>query len=234
MLEVSQLIGFGAGGAENTIQFVGANQRTTAGVLSLTALTGGIDTAARAGDLVIVAIGDDGSSNQDLTISTPSGYAELADLYANDSGPDPELGVFWKLMGGTPDTSVTIPSYTGPSAIAYVLRGVNQSTPIDATTVPATGIDGTAIDPGAITTVTPNALVVAIMCATSDTDGVTVTPPTGYTNLSNIPSGTPNQNLAVASKTVPSPGVENPDAFTGLVVSGSRAWCAATVAIRPA
>lgn len=217
------------------ISFVGSATLAGSGSLSLTSLTGGSGTQPIEGDLVICAIGamDAPGSNQAMSISTPSGYTEVADLFADSSLYDTNLGVYYKLQGSTPDTSITIPNYGTTRAIAYVLRGVHQTTPIDATTTTATGPSGGALNPPSITTATANSWVIAIGCASF---GTSATAPSGYSNLANTPTGAPNPPLIlIARKLVAAAGAEDPASFgIGYTPPSNEAWCAATMAIRTA
>jgi hypothetical protein len=94
-----QFVGYGAQGA------IGANPSA----ISLTSLSGGIDTVARTNDVVVVVLGDcagsDRTSNETLS---ETGYTTDNSAYANSAGAGDTSGkVFWKVMGGTPDTTVT-------------------------------------------------------------------------------------------------------------------------------
>jgi hypothetical protein len=157
---------------DKPIQLVGYTTGTKAGstsgttTLSLTALTGGIGTAAQAGDLVVafysVSIA---AASGDQTFSITDGtteYSLITEVYAPGSY-SANLRVAYKVMGGTPDTTTTFgPTTSGNSAGAmavYVFRGVNASTPVDVAAVVATGTTGTA-DPGGVTPATSGAFVV--------------------------------------------------------------------------
>lgn len=212
-----------------TIQFVGAVTAGASGALSLTSLTGGIGSAPIADDLVIVAIGTGDSSDQNISISTPAGYTEIVDIYKDSIfGTDANLGVYWKVMGGSPDTSVTIPSLTAVRAAVYVLRGVDTTTPLDATTTTDTGPSGSASPPD-ITTVTANAMVVIISALTSSS---TITVPSGFSNLATAVNGTTGKTL-ISSKIQATAGLVNPPNYS---ISGgsTSANASATLALRPA
>lgn len=190
------------------------------------------------GDLVIVATGfvTVGGSDSNPGVTT-SGYTEVADLFGDDSR-EAQLSVSYKLMGATPDTTVACngsgSGSFGSVGIAYVLRGVDQTTPIDVTTTTATGIDSAVPDPPSITPATSGAWVVIAGLGTATSVDETVTAPTGYSN--NIIKGSDPStavNLAVASKAWTS-GAEDPGAWGGWTTSASDAWAAVTMAIRPA
>src|SRR5690606_24691370 len=75
----------------------------------LTSLTGGIASAHAANDVVILALGIGSGNNVAKTIT---GWAQVVDLYANDT-KDANLLVYTKVMSGSPDTTITIPGGTG-------------------------------------------------------------------------------------------------------------------------
>lgn len=94
-------------------------------------LTGGIDTHVQEGDLVLAAVAFNQSF--DTGISNSDGFTELADLYQNDIN-DINLGVYSKVMGGSPDTSITFTfsSSAFPISAVMVFRGVDTGTPVGA------------------------------------------------------------------------------------------------------
>lgn len=132
--------------------------------LTLTSLTGGIGSAPIEGDLVVVFVAyTTASTNLNVTCT---GYTEIADLYLADDA-DVNLGVFYKLMTATPDTSATVGGVTSTAAQAItfgciVFRGVDQVTPLDVTSTVATVASSTRPNPPSITPVTPGAIIVAV------------------------------------------------------------------------
>lgn len=211
---------------------------------SLTALTGGTGSTAMPGDLVIAAIG--GSMNnvytdQDMYMVT-SGYTEICDQFASDAERT-NLGVFYKIMGSTPD-SVASGSTTSDGLVriitAQVFRGVNQSVPIDVTTVTANDINSGIPNPPSITPTTPGSLIITVGCEGGYSGGTTsallMTAPDGMTLLfSDLAYDTavrPRCGLALAT-TYWSGGAYDPPIFNGARDSTYCSWCAATIAIRP-
>src|SRR5512144_1344144 len=98
------------------ISYVGGNSIGQAGVtattsftISLTALTGGSNSSPSEGDLVIFVAGVGDADGVDGDMTEPSGtYQEVADVYAGATATnEANLGVFYKFMGATPDTSVS-------------------------------------------------------------------------------------------------------------------------------
>lgn len=207
------------------IHFVGKTTAEAAGSHSLTSLTGGIGSAPLADDIVIVAVFGTNSSDQDISIS---GYEEVADLYANGTN-DTNFGVFLKKMGGSPDTTVTIPSLTGVLAVVYVLRGVDTTTPQDTTATTATKTNSGIPDPAAINTVTDDAMIV-ILSATRDSSNFTA--PSGFSNSVKEQS---TSSVLVASKIKATAGSDNPGVWSGIFFdSSSKTTASVTMALRPA
>lgn len=237
MLVVSQLTGFNVAGSN--IAFVGSVTGNFIGsgvsALDLTALTGGIGTAAVAGDLVIYVGGyADAATDHNLSMATAD-YNEVADLHASDT-TDCGLGVFWKLMTATPDTTVQMNNTDGTTdmtGIAYVLRGVSQSSPIDTTTQTATGTSSVLADPPSITAVTGGALILAVG-AGGHTAGAQTFTNAALSNLVNSSrDGTNDSTIAIGRIAWPG-GAYDPAAFGFSAADNiAYAWCAATLAIRP-
>jgi hypothetical protein len=162
MLHVNQLIGFGAGGKSNQVQFVGGKIAAKAGATSgnstmtiNSGLTGGISSSAASGDLVVAAFATVSDQGTDLTLSITDGSVDYtiigSELYQTDRR-DINLRVTRKVIGA--DTSVTFgptqsTSYGGTTAV-YVFRNVDQSTPIG-NVATATGTDSAYANPPSIT-----------------------------------------------------------------------------------
>jgi hypothetical protein len=211
-----------AGTVPLVVTYVGGAQTTTAGSMSLTSLTGGLASAPAAGDLVIVAVMSSDSSNQDISVS---GYEEVADLYANDS-IDTNLGVFYKVMPETPDTTVTIPSgLSGLRAAVYVLRNVNGGVVLDVSAVTSTAINGGTPNPPQITTATANTRIVIVSGTTAAGD---YTPPTNYGNAINV-----SDDLLLASRLLADATTEDPGSWPGISdTSDIPSTASVTMAIR--
>jgi len=209
------------------IEFVGRKSAASSGPIALTGLVGGIGTEALSGDLVVVVAAGGGTSNASISVSSPSGFSEHADLYSNDNY-DINLGVYTKIMGETPDTGVTVSSMTNPYTAVFVWRGVDQDNPLDATPTTATGTNSINFDPPSITTVTDNAIVVLI--GGMSFTGSAFTPPGGYETLFGR-LGEPS--IVVCTKTKSVAGVENPPAGSWATDSTLDSWAAVTMALRP-
>jgi len=226
------------------IEFVGSSAQLYAKssptvTASLTSLTGGIASAPQSGDLVITSIGYANRANNDITCTT-SGYTEIADLYANDR-IDAKFAVFYKVLtsaettvsfGGTSSTNSDIP------VIIYVLRNVNQTTPLDVTPTTETGIDSAIPNCPSITTVTPNAMIVGFGGGASEAGIFNLTAPSGTENFIESDYITILGNFLLRSGAFSylqeTSGTYDPPAF-GIIGDDSIRWSSAavTIAIRP-
>jgi len=178
------------------------------------------------GDLVIIAIAGDVSCAD----SIPSDYTKPE----NGTGVNPGANFGYKVMGGTPDTTVLIAKHATvlKSCVVQVWRGGNASSILDQTyPTPATGSSANP-DPPQIVTQYANALVVAI--AFLDDDDSTVSNySSGYADGKSANTGQSSSSVgstvAVCSKVVASPATENPGAYT---MSSSDQWQAGTISFR--
>ena len=178
------------------------------------------------GDLVIIAIAGDVSCAD----SIPSDYTKPE----NGTGVNPGANFGYKVMGGTPDTTVLIAKHATvlKSCVVQVWRGGNASSILDQTyPTPSTGSSANP-DPPQIVTQYANALVVAI--AFLDDDDSTVSNySSGYADGKSANTGQSSSSVgstvAVCSKVVASPATENPGAYT---MSSSDQWQAGTISFR--
>lgn len=224
-----------ASGFEN-LTFVGDAKNAGLGNADLTVDLSGI--SMQQGDLVLVAYGVVNTADHPMSVTT-AGYTELFEDYADDSR-DANGAVAYKIMGATPDTSVVLANPGALSTNSFVAcvqvwRGVDQATPIDATTTEAEGTNSSVSNSPSITTVTDNALVVSVGVNTGAAADVAVTSPAGYTNQTEH-STDPGTSIRVmmASKIVASHGAEDPAAWGGITTTTSDSWLGFTVALRPA
>jgi len=202
-------------------------------IISGGALTGGINNGnavtltfpggVQQDDVVYVCSGIDGT----VSPST-SGYTQIA---AVTSGGH-RVGVWRKIMGATPDASVTISGTGQPqdahAVVALILRGVETTQPED---VAATTDSGSSTNPDnpAITTTFSTTLILAF--ASSRVNDTAITAPSGYNNQTDIAvSDTNPSTTAVATKELSPAGTEDPASWTDWA---SGTWGAITVAVRP-
>lgn len=224
-----------------TIEYVGGlcagrvgSTSTTTQSLSGT-LTGGLASSPSEGDLVIVTmvVGSSGR-NPATDITTPTGYTALGALLANGTY-DTSMNVSYKFMPATPDANFTVPS-TGAITDAQrwtvqVFRGVDPTTPLDVTPVPATGTASGNCDPASITPSTAGAWVV-ICGGGANNVGVAYTGPTNYTTnfLTGVSYDGIDAMVGSGYYAGWTSGAENPGAYTD---NAASSWGAYTIALRP-
>jgi hypothetical protein len=188
------------------------------------------DEALDEGDVVYVLHGQADSGTIALGPST-SGYTELA----KHDAAVPKAGVYRKVMGATPDSTVVLPG-TGAGqgstiGVCIALRGADATTPEDAATTTAGPTFDNNPNPAAVTTVTAKAWVLGV--AASDGPDSSWSPISGYSNQVEAHGiDTFRINGALMTKEVATPGAEDPGAYT--VGPGAENWYAFTVAVRPA
>ena len=198
-------------------------------------------TGLATGDIVVVAyvIGDDDNTDFTMSIATGTGWTKIVDSFSNDT-KDTNLGVFWKIMGLTPDTSVTVDGQGGTDAgtacIAMAFRGVDQANPIDVETVIATGVDTLLANPPSINHSGLAGTAIIAIGSSGNSELGSYVAPSGYsTNFTstNSPDST-NALIGMGYNLSPS-DPEDPNAFTFDGDDGTGySWCACTIALRPA
>jgi hypothetical protein len=227
------------------LEFVGAASASSntdaTPALSLTSLTGGIGSSAIAGDLVIGVIAYVNSSGADVNLEasgdgTWSDYTEQADLFSDDS-LESYLGVFLKVMGATPDTSIEFRTVgtngaRGTAIAALVYRRASSTVSIQT----ATGIDTNRANPPTITPSTAGSLVLAIGTGAAAAARINVPYFSGsYTNRVGIigVGGTYNAKLVVQEIAWTSGAVDPPAWTDSDLDSTGASWCAATLVVAP-
>lgn len=223
-----------AGLSSEGLTFVGGRAILAAATASpsfaLTSLTGGAATEPAAGDVVIACVAFKNATNRDITCVT-SGYTELADAYSN-SQQDGQLGVFYKVLVSA-ETSVTFNIQTTAisSFATHVWRNVN-ATPLDTTTTVSTmtGIP----DAPSITTVTNDAVVIAVGAEAGGNPPLDLATPTVPSGMENFFQVNDDDQIAIgiASIARPTAGAYNPPAFGGFNSDANLGACAATIALR--
>jgi hypothetical protein len=213
--------------------FVGTTSVTN---VSLTDLTGGSDTAPSAGDFVVVYYGT-GSNTTARAITVNSSYTNLTKIAASDTY-DANLVVGYKRMGSTPDTSVevsgTLNTADPGAVVVHVFRGVDETTPLDVTSVTATGTNSVLCNPGAITPSTAGAWIVAGGSG-AHIAGVDTYSSSDLTSFRTVGANdTFDVTVGAGLKTDWTSGPFDPAAFTWSDTSASTySWAAYTLALRP-
>jgi len=204
------------------------------------ALTGGVDAAPIAGDLVLISvtIGGTGAVNPDCSIS---GFTALAQLNrVGSAGNTCTQCLSWKQMTGTPDTAFTVPSTSDVTFAqrwtVQVFRNVDVSTPFDVTTTTVTGPSAGRPNPAIITPLTAGAWV-GISGAGAATGGQAYTAPTNFAAawLTGTTADTIDACIGSGYWADWASGAVDPPTFTfSGGVTNADAWTAYTFALRPA
>jgi hypothetical protein len=227
----------GASGV-SPLQFVGgaalsSSSATSTPTFGLTGLSGGIASSPSIGDIVIACVAFKDGTNRNIQCTT-SGYTEVADLFISDSNSC-QLGVYYKVLSAADtDVSFNIAVAVNSRFAVHVWRNPNII-PLDATTTTAQVADTGIPDAPSITTVTANAIVIAVGAAAGE---ATVAPlsdltvPSGMENFFQVNAST-NSCIGIASILRASSGAYDPPAFGGGGSSIRNSYCAATLALRP-
>lgn len=219
------------------ISFVGGKTSgsNTGWTTSLTDLTGGSGSAPAAGDVVVIYYG----GNEVASGFGVTGYTEILETsYDNSTSTDDlSLGVYYKVMGGTPDTDVSFSGMTGPDeelAVIMVFRGVDPNNPIDATLTSAFGT-GSQPNPPSITPATTGAWIVAGGAVASDNTGTPTLSSSELSGFTQVFGDNGNSDLQVgAGYYAWTSGAFDPAAITNSRgTSSDYSWIAATLALRP-
>lgn len=228
--------------SDATISFVNSTSNNTNNSGDVTLTLSGL--GLQKDDLVIAVYSIADNDNVDFNmVETGGTWTEVADLFSNNTY-DANLGVYYKKMGATPDSSVTFSGAsaggdTDTSAVAMIFRGVDTTTPMDVTP-PATitGLNTMHPDPPSLDHNNPTGVwtVIAGAGATGNSGDRTITFPSGYTTNPVQRSANDSSDGVVGMGYNTSPSdPENPNMMT---VSGtdstSYAWAAVTLALRPA
>lgn len=229
------------------IQFVGYAYDTTADgrskyYVSPAALTGGIDTAARAGDLLIACFAAGGTSAPAYGFGDTGGltWTSAGTAYGDDTG-DALLDVRYAVAATDPTALIQTNAVTFQdfAFILTVWRGVDPAVPLDSTPLFASGIDSSIPNPPASLSVTRtgcSAVAIGVAAMPDGSAPAITAPPSGFTTALAVNRSTnvaPDASIAVAYKhNVTSGVVTNPGTFAVSSTSTSSAWAAATMILR--
>jgi len=200
------------------------SENTTAGPTVVNLPTGLME-----GDLVLIATCCDRTLQ---SVSSPTGWSTE---WSNGSWTDPGARLYSKLMGASPDTTVSMNhEAAGEQAVVIqVVRGVDQVTPFDRSVVVDDSTGGSPRSPSTAP-VTDEALFVSV--GYLDDDLITsVTAPAGYTDLTWVHSGSAyglGATSMMSSKLIPSAfTTETPGPY---ITNGSDDWWALSLILRAA
>lgn len=213
-----------AAAAASGIEFIGSADNN--GTSNFSIDISGIDI--QAGDYIIVAVGSP------ETFDAISGYTSLVNINASDS-TNTYLRVARKIAAGS-ETSISITGIGDDSTgLAAVFRGVDNTTPEDVTTTTATGANSGEPNPPSITPTTTGAFVLCAGASATGTTGGTLTQAgdLDYFETFSVQGGVPDVDAAFGYLEWTS-GAFNAGAWNNTQDNSFRAWCAASVALRPA
>jgi hypothetical protein len=226
---------------------IGTHAATSAQAIALSNLkdAAGSTPTLQQNDLVIVTVFQAATATRTQAQLLPTGYtaSHAAVITSTDTNVSSQQ-TSHKVMGATPDTTVSIPAAASTTVgIAYsihVLRGVDQTTPIDVAAVTASGINGAQPNPGAITPTTAGAWIyIAAGGAMAAGAAPQSAPPTGLSATTNhyrqtvLTTTTNDPGLAAGLKTDWSSGAFDCAALTGYTTTNTGSWTAVTLAFRP-
>jgi hypothetical protein len=235
------------------ISFVGRNVAgaTNGGdpSISLTALTGGSGSAPIQGDVFFVCGGIGDAASTELAMSMTSlGYTLVpgTDLVSVDT-VTASMGVFYKFMGASPDTTAVFNGQGGSDAacgaIALVFRGVKavaDGGPFDGST-PAIATGQNTMHPNPPSLNHSNAegiwILIAGVAGHNAGAGTTFTYPTNYVATSQGSADDTGGDVD-AGMSYRSSGFSDPEDPGVMTLSGTDnvgySWAAATMALAPA
>ena len=164
------------------ITFVGAGDQEVA---TFGSITPELPNGTAAGDLAVLVVA--GRPDDTAVPAAPAGWTARSSVVQNAGSNDVRVMTFYRLLaGGDADPNVTLPaSWTGwwsagMSGQIAVWRGVDASTPFDATDSTGTSNSDDDFDAPGITTVTAGAMVVSVV-ATSDENDLGFNSSAGFT-----------------------------------------------------
>jgi hypothetical protein len=199
-------------GDEYGITIVGSSSVGGASVVSLS-----LPSGLQQGDLVLLFIGASGNFP-----TLPTGWTNV-----NTYSIGTEYARFaYKVMGSTPDTTVSATASGSNAAGCVALRGIDIS---QLSVASATGSTGMPNPPNQ-NTIYPGGICLAVGFLDDDSVASSVTPPAGFQSVFNVEAPSFGQTLMVASKLTLGSGGINPNAFGG---SGTDEWIALTIALGP-
>lgn len=239
---VDDFVGTGEQTPSSTIIYLGSASDSQANGADATVSLA--DLSLQENDLVVLggAIGDNDNIDFTMALVGATGWNKEADLFADDT-QDVSLGVWTKIMGATPDSSVVVSGQGGTDsttvAVAHAFRGVDLTTPMDVAVTPATGLNTAHADPPSIDHNNPSGVATVVVVASGNTGGGSQfvhTPPTNYglTWETTFANDTSDASIGMGVNFSPAdpenPGTAN---YTG-TDSTSFCWAAVTMALRPA
>lgn len=198
-----------------------------------------------AGDVIILGFGTGSTADRTLGISTAGWTKYGTELYANGTGQDTNLALFYRVCTGSEGANFTTVGGSGSSLdgwgiVQMLFSGVDTTTPFDVTPVTATGTGTGRPDPGSITPSTPGAAIVAVMASAAAAGAAHINPGGSYSadadhfkSVNGPDNNDGTVTIALHSENWAS-GAIDPAAITaGGTTGAGDSWAAFTLALRP-
>ena len=172
--------------AQAAISYVAAASNASGGQVSSIVINRPAGTAAN--DLLVAALAQDGAG----TISAPAGWVQRL---ASNGTRLPQLVIFTKVATGSEAASYTFTSTVSQEFAGGIMsyRGVDTTSPIDASAISANAASTSSLAPSITTTTTNTVLVAFWACADAD-----ITPPGTMTVPFNAVAGSGASSVNVA------------------------------------
>jgi hypothetical protein len=228
----------------NTVEFIGYRGSSFAGTtsnqtvsISTVLNTSGGSVSVRPGDIVIVGYASASTSNQAINVVT-SGYTQIdTKRYVDGTTYDVNMGMWYKVMGDTPDTSVvmtgTLNTADAGAIQVQVYRGIDQTNPIDGVTF-TSGTGTTLPQPLPLDYVMSGGLPIQFVAMASVSTAGSLVPGINNYYVTYNANDT-NSITSTMNHSVPD-GVKRfiPSAFTGgPTAAAGNSWGAYTLNLKP-
>lgn len=235
------------------IIFVGSHVGTHAAITAQAVAFSNLRDAANVqptlqqGDIVLVAVENASTVNRTTAggadVLVPSGYTGIGTHDYRDDSNDSNFRVSYKVMGATPDTSVSIPASNATTAgvayAIYVFRGVNTiGGPLNGAAVTTGNINTAVADAAAITPTVAGSWVVvfagaAAAAGTAFTRPANTDATTNYFRSATLTTTTNDPVIGGAIYSGWTSGAFDPNAFGGSTTTNTGSWSAVTLALLP-
>ena len=205
--------------AEVSAQWSQVGSGTHVDASSGTSLTPTEPTGCAEDDLV-VAFGKWRDTSSALTITDPTDFIEIDQLYETTGSADDVLYVGYKIRGSTAGDGYQFDISSSESGQMNLLcfRPPDTATPVDVTYVRASHYDADNNGPNVaaepITTNTDGALVLLLWMGTQGLSSTSGGPPSGYTEAHEFDMTAAIDGAYAAYKEVSTAGLETPGVFT--------------------
>ena len=186
-----------------------------------------------AGDVAYVAVTLGTSKATTLACRSSSG-GPYSQIISTINSSFARFGVFRQVIPSSSGLTQAVVTGSGGStdataAVCHIFRGVDQSTPEDATPTSTTG-NSSLPDSPSITVVSCSCVIIS---AQGSQSVISFTAPSSFNNSQNaIGNDTRDASVSAAWILNASTAAFNPAAWTN--TTGTAAWCSATIALRPA